>query len=374
MFERGDLRAAVGANVITADQASRLEAFLLARIDGGESLATGQENLRFLANFNDIFITLGLAILFIGLTTFVSITAAPSIVAGNILSGVIAALVVGGAAWGLLEYFCGRRRLLLPSMALTVIFCGFLSLGLTALYAQMTIGGDFLETFRPQEMFSLTGTLGVVACLSVLLGASIIFLRFRLPFSLAVMAVSFSAAAYTYLGFFGGIGLILGGTAFLVLGIGTFLLAVWFDMKDPERIRKPSDHAFWLHLAAAPQIIWGISTIVTGSNILAGTTSGTDNTMQSLTLLGVLVVIGIVSLAINRRALIAASLLTFIFALSFVLNEAGLDASNIFILVTIIIGSGVVLLGAGWKTARRAVLVFFPKGGTWNRVFPAEPA
>lgn len=374
MFERGDLRAAVGANVITADQAARLEAFLLARVDGGESVATGQENLRFLANFNDIFITLGLVILFIGLTTFVSIAAAPSIAAGSILTGVMAAFVVGGTAWGLLEYFCGRRRLLLPSMALTVIFCGFLSLGLTALYAQTTLGGNFLESFRPQEMFSLTGSLAIVAFVSVLLGASLIFMRFRLPFSLAVMAISFSASVYVYLGFFGGIGLILGGTAFLTLGILTFLIAVSFDMRDPERIRKPSDHAFWLHLAAAPQVIWGISTIVTGSNVLAGTTSGTDNTMQSLTLLVVLVVIGIISLAINRRALIAASLLTFIFALSFVLNQAGLDASNIFILVTIIIGTGVVLLGAGWKTARRAVLVFFPKGGTWDRVFPAEPA
>lgn len=374
MFDRAGLRAAVGANVITADQASRLEAFLISRMDGDETPVAGQENLRFLANFNDIFITLGLIILFIGLTTFVSMIATPSVASGSILSGIIAALVIGGAAWAMLEYFAGRRRLLLPSMALTLMFCMFMMLGLTALYGRMVVGADFMATFDPDDMIQLTGNMGIVAFLSSLLAAGLVFLRFRLPFSLAVMAISLSAAVYTFLSLYGGLGLILGGTAFLLLGVLTFVAAVLFDMQDPERIRKPSDHAFWLHLAAAPQIIWGVSTIVTGSNILAGSTSGTDNATQSLVLLGVLIVIGILSLAINRRALIAASLATFIFGLSFVLSEAGLDASNIFIMVTIIIGSGVVLLGAGWKTARRAVLVFFPKGGTWNRVFPAEPA
>ncbi|MEM1086890.1 MAG: hypothetical protein AAGH90_04110 [Pseudomonadota bacterium] len=374
MFDRAGLRAAVGANVITAAQASRLEAFLISRLDGDERPVAGQENLRFLANFNDIFITLGLIILFIGLTTFVSMVATPSVASGHILSGIVAALVIGGAAWGMLEYFAGRRRLLLPSMALTLMFCMFVTFGLTALYGSSVIGADFIETIDADDVFQLSGNLGIVACLSSFLAAALVFLRFRLPFSLAVMAISLSGAVYTFLSFYGGLGLILGGTAFLLLGILTFLAAVFFDMQDPERIRKPSDHAFWLHLTAAPQIIAGVSTIVTGSNILMGSTSGTDNSAQSLTLLGVLLLIGIVSLAINRRALIAASLITFIFGLSFVLSEVGLDASNIFIMVTIIIGSGVVLLGAGWKTARRAVLVFFPKGGTWNRVFPAEPA
>ncbi|MEM6557545.1 MAG: hypothetical protein AAF642_16805, partial [Pseudomonadota bacterium] len=64
MFDRTDLRAAVAANLLSADQASRLEAFLLSRKDDGAgNEQIGQENLRFLANFNDIFITLGLGIL-----------------------------------------------------------------------------------------------------------------------------------------------------------------------------------------------------------------------------------------------------------------------------------------------------------------------
>lgn len=372
MFDRTDLRAAVGANILSADQASRLEAFLLSRKDDGVgSEQIGQENLRFLANFNDVFITLGLVILFIGVTTFVTMMAAPMLAEGVIIAGVISALIVGGLAWALLEYFCGRRRLLLPSMALTLIFSFFVSLAVTVFTASMMgVDADY-DLF---DVFSTTGRLGVVGFLAGAAAAGAVYLRFRLPFALAVIALGVAGAVYVFLGFFGNSGWLIGGAGFFLMGLATLTAAVWYDMKDPERIRKASDNAFWLHLAAAPQVIIGVSTMVTGSNIFAGSTSGTDNATQGLTLLAVLLTIGIVSLALNRRALIAASLVTFIITLSFVLSRAGLDASNIFIMVTILIGSGVVLLGAGWKTARRVALVIFPKGDTWNRVFPPEPA
>ena len=195
-----------------------------------------------------------------------------------------------------------------------------------------------------------------------------------MPFSLALSALSAAGAVYVGASFFGDIYQVVGGPLLVLMGAATLAVAILFDMQDPERIRKASDNAFWLHLAAAPQLIYGISALVTGSNILGGSTSGADDASQGITLLIVLLTIGIISLALNRRALIAASLLTFIITLVFVLNRIGLDGFNIFITVTMIIGTGVVLLGAGWKTARRAVLVFFPKDGTWGRVFPPEPA
>lgn len=372
MFDRTDLRAAVGANILSADQASRLEAFLLSRKDDGVgNEQVGQENLRFLANFNDVFITLGLVILFIGVSTMVGMVASPALMAGSVFSGVVSALIVGGLAWLLLEYFCGRRRLLLPSMALTLIFTGFISLAVTAFVAStMGIGIEF----DVLDIFGTTGRLGVTAFLSAAAAAAGIYFRFKLPFSLAVIALAVAGAIYVFLGFFGNAAWLIGGAGFFLMGLCTLAVAIWYDMKDPERIRKASDNAFWLHLAAAPQVIVGVSTMVTGSNIFAGATSGTDSSTQGLTLLALLLTIGIVSLALNRRALIAASLITFIVTLSFVLSRAGLDASNIFIMVTILIGTGVVLLGAGWKTARRAALVIFPKGDTWSRIFPPEPA
>lgn len=372
MFDRSDIRAAVGANILSADQAARLEAFMVSRKDDGTvDGEIGQENLRFLANFNDIFITLGLVILFTGVTTMVGIIAAPAISGGSVMAGIISALVVGGFAWLMLEYFCGRRRLLLPSMALTLIFAGFISVAVTAFTAR-SMGID--PDFNFLDVFGTTGRLGITAFLAAAAAGGAVYYRFRLPFSLAVVALNVAGAVYLFLGFFGDLGWIVGGAAFFAMGLATLSVAVWYDMQDPERVRKASDNAFWLHLAAAPQIIIGISTMVTGSNVFGGSISGADHSGQGLTLLTVLLAIGLISLALNRRALIAASLVTFIVTLSFVLAEAGLGASNIFVLVTIIIGSGVVLLGAGWKTARRSALVIFPKGRTWERIFPPEIA
>jgi len=370
MFERSDLRAAVSANVLSADQASRLENFLLARHAPHEESATGQENLRFLANFNDIFITLGLVILFTGVTALVGTMVWPAAASGNLLSGVLVSAPVAGLAWLLLEYFCARRRLLLPSMALTIIFVMFCSIASTSV-AAAAAQIDFEASV--DNLFDTTGMLGLVAFASSAIAAALVYLRFRLPFSLAVLALAIAGALYVSFGFGGRIGYVVGGSLSLMLGIVTMLAAIWFDMKDPERIRKASDNGFWLHLAAAPQIIAGVSTMVTGSNILAGSTSGTDDSAQAMVLLIALLILGLLSLALNRRALIAASILTFMFTLSFVLSKAGFDVSTIFMIVAIIIGGGVVLLGAGWKTARRVTLAFFPRGGIWDRLFPPEP-
>jgi len=375
MFDRGDLRAAVSANVIGADQAARLEAFLSARHGDVEQGVTGQENLRFLANFNDIFITIGLVILFFGITALIGSASMSSILAsGSILSGLIVTLPVAGLAWLMMEYFCARRRLLLPSMALAVIFVMFITAGAIVLGASFVGQNAMSDNFDFEGVLDRGGWFGVFIFASAFAASLAIFLRFRLPFSLALAALSAAGAVYVGTSFFGNIMDVFGGPMLIVMGGATLLIAIWFDMKDPERIRKASDNAFWLHLAAAPQLIWGVSALVTGSNILGGSTSGADNAMQGIVLLIVLLAIAVMSLALNRRALIAASLLTFIITLSFVLNRVGIDGLNIFVIVSIIIGSGVVLLGAGWKTARRMVLVFFPRGGTWDRIFPPEPA
>lgn len=370
MFDRSDLRAAVGANIMSAEQAARLEAFLLVRGGHQGAQEDGQENLRFLSNFNDIFITLGLIILFTGVTALAGMMAGPSALSGNLLAGVLIAAPVAGLAWLLLEYFGARRRLLLPSMALSIIFVMFCSIGAVSVAAAM-VSTDFEASVS--SLFDTTGFLGVTAFASAAVAAGLVFLRFRLPFSLALVALAVAGTMYVSFGFGGNLYYVIGGGLSFLLGVATMLAAIWFDMKDPERIRKASDNAFWLHLAAAPQIIAGVSTMVTGSNILAGSTTGTDNSAQALVLLIVLLALGIVSLALNRRALIAASILTFMFTLSFMLSRAGFEVSSIFMIVAIIIGGGVVLLGAGWKTARRLVLATIPKAGIWGRLFPPEP-
>ncbi len=371
MFDRSDLKAAVAASIISAEQAARLESFALSRRRPDAAGSGGQEDLRFLSNFNDIFITLGLLILFGGVSAFLGVSGMSTLFSGKPTGFLILFLPIAGLAWLMLEYFCARRRMLLPSMALSIIFVFNIAAAATAVatsFADIDFNAD------AWGLFETTGNIGLTGFAAGTAAAIAIYFRFRLPFALALAALSAAAFFYTMFGFGGRIGYVVGGSLSVILGLATMAAAVWFDMKDPERVTKASDNAFWLHLAAAPQIITGITTMVTGSNIFAGSTSGTDNAGQMLSLLVVLIVLGIASLALNRRALIAASILTFMFALSFILGEAGFDVSTIVIMVAIMIGGGVVLLGAGWSTARKLALKLFPTGGIWDRLFPPEPA
>ena len=88
-----------------------------------------------------------------------------------------------------------------------------------------------------------------------------------------------------------------------------------------------------------PQIIYGVGGLITG--LVGSEATGAE----AITLLIVLVIIAILSLAINRRALIAASLITFIVTLSQIFYESGVDGLTTFITVSMIIGGGVVFIG-----------------------------
>ena len=65
MFDKTDIRAAVEAGAISDEGAKRFEAFLKARNDPERML--DPENLRFLSNFNDVFLTIGIVVLMTGL-------------------------------------------------------------------------------------------------------------------------------------------------------------------------------------------------------------------------------------------------------------------------------------------------------------------
>lgn len=373
MFDRSDIRAAVDAGVLTRDQASRLEAFLSSRSDPAVAPAASQpENLRFLTNFNDIFVTIGIVILAMGLTAVTAVVFGPhfwSFVSGGRAAGfgALVLMPVAGVMWLIAEYFGRRRRMLLPTMASIAIFTGYsgLSVGMIA----SGISGLNAETIS-----SFTGAWGAIgkSGIGTFLGcagaATLAWLRFRLPFCMFLIAVSAAAAAYTFAGFFGDAGLVFGGFLSLLIGLATLAAAIWFDQQDPGRISRLADNAFWLHVAAAPQIILGLRGMV------MGTPAGSPDTAQALILLGCLVLLGLLSLALNRRALVVSSLLSFWLALGEVVSAMGGGVSTTFMLTALLLGAGIIALGGGWHTARRGLLRALPKGGIYARIFPPEAA
>jgi hypothetical protein len=361
MFDRQDLAAAVKAGVLSSEQASAFEDFLKRRT--GTDRMLDSESLRFLASFNDIFLAIGMAILLAGVS-FLSGRFVAEGIGADRMAVTIAPIPVLIAAWGLAEYFCGRRRLLLPSMVLAVVIC---------LCTAAIAGSLLLPDESRAEAFDGIGlfirNIGYAGFGGAALGALAIFLRFRLPFSLFLLALSLAGLFYTAIAGLGEDGVVIGGFATLAAGLATLVIAIVVDARDPARASLASDCAFWLHFAAAPQIMIGMRSLIVGSGLVP------DGVGDAAVMLLALVGFGLISLALNRRALIVSGLISFAAAIGTVLNTlSGGNDLNTLMLTLLVVGGSIVLLGGGWRTARRWLLKLLPQQGVTARIFPPEPA
>ena len=102
---------------------------------------------------------------------------------------------------------------------------------------------------------------GNIVTALITLGAMLLFyLRIRLPFCIALIALAglYLAAALVnriapdFLTAQFGLGLFLSG---LVI----FAIALAYDMRDKHRTTRFADNAFWLHFLAAPLVIHGLA-------------------------------------------------------------------------------------------------------------------
>ena len=360
-MDQRDIDAARQAGILDDAKANELANFFKERAAPG--ISSDDESLRFLTNFNDIFISVGIVILSIGLMMGSGAMLAST---GSALVALAPVLV---ALWLMLEYFAGRRRLLLPSMTLTVMIT-FITTLLTALVANGLATFDSATSTFAGNLSDNLSTIKGVALWSAggaVLGAGIIYARFRLPFSLFLIAVAVAGGLYAEAFTNGNVGSVYSGGASFLIGLITLAIAIFFDARDPARQTLSADNAFWLHLAAAPQIMLGLRAIFSGGTF--DTLSGGEAAPLLIALAG----FSVLSLAINRRALVAAGLLSFWIAINAITDQATSGVWQV-ALPLLLLGGGIVLLGAGWKTARRLVLAFMPKSGIFARIFPPEPA
>jgi hypothetical protein len=249
MFDKTDIRAAIEAGALSDESAKRLESFLKARNDPDRML--DPENLRFLSNFNDVFLTIGIVILMVGLG-FLSGISVFNIVGPRLIDPenmaqaaalansmklvvILTPIPVIVGAWLLAEYFCGKRRLLLPSMALSGIIVWAAAAIALGLFAPVDQSGSYANPWSMLFGMSYAGFVGGV------IAAAAIFWRFRLPFSLFLLAGGVAGLFYTAVAQLAGIGQVGSGLAMLTIGIGTLAAAIAFDMKDPTRSTRSSD-------------------------------------------------------------------------------------------------------------------------------------
>ena len=349
MYSQNEIDEAVAAGAISADSATALRAY----IEGQRALPTqDEEQFRLITGFNDIFVAIAAAILlfavgFIGQWIGQSTGSA---IDGNGPS-YLGPLLIAATSWGLALFFTAKRRMALPSilLLLSFVFSVFAASGMALV---LGVGPDALDD-NPQ----LGGVLAAVAASMAAAGAWLHWKRFRVPITVAAGAASVAAIV---------VGLVvaaLGESAeqaenlilglILLLGVGTFLFAMWWDSSDRARITRRSDVAFWLHLLAAPMIVHPVFTLL-------GLNDGTATVGEGLVVILLYVVIGLTALAIDRRALLVSALAYVLYALNKLFEQFGAVELNV-ALTALVIGSALLMLSAFWHQARVMVVRPLPE-------------
>jgi hypothetical protein len=352
MYSESDLESAVAGGVLTQAQAASFRNFIAA---GQHSPAVDEEHFRLLTGFNDIFVAIAAAILLVAVA-WIGHYVGPNINGEG--PSPVSGLLIAGTAWGLAEYFTKQRRMALPSILLLLAFVAgtFTASAFTMVIAIGTTAVDH-NAQAAAIIVSLSAAIAGI-------GAWLHWRRFKVPITIAVGAAT-------------GVALVLGliASAFvshdmteaqgetlknvllassLVLGIGTFLFAMRWDASDPTRETRRSDVAFWLHLLAAPLIVHPVFELL-------GLTQGAATTLDAVLVIGLYVGLGLVALAIDRRALLVSALAYVLFALNSLFQTYGAVELSV-ALTALVIGSALLLLSAFWASARRAVVTPLPDG------------
>lgn len=346
MIEDKDLRAAVQRGLITEAQAAGLTAIADARRQARDRVEPGEEPFVLFKGFNEIFIVIGLSILFTGWMGISALLGAEFVPPFGADTLVIAFATMAGLAW-VQRYFTLTRRMIAPSIALAIMFA--LTSGIVG-----RVVADFIG------LTSLSAQAIVWAVIAATMFGH--YRVFRVPFDAAIIAGSAFAAVWSILAHRGlvpqdAMGLVHlskdGPLALLslVFGLACFALAMRLDMSDPHRISTRSTTGFWLHVTAAPAII----------NTIALRLLDHGQAGQVL-LLMVLVVLAVLAIVIDRRSFLvsgAAYAIWLIFSL--------FDGS---VLVIALLGLGLVLLGAQWDRLRAFIMSSLPEFPGKDRLPP----
>ena len=358
------LEEAAGAGIISSSQAERLLPYLADKNIG--VLPTGQglsaprfpddpnpledtEAPRFVRGFHDVLITIGLVVLLIGLWGL-----------ANRYAPLLAIVVLA-------EILVRRQRLALPAVVLTVALVVWIFYMVVSYVSSTpTLSDNF--------------TIGAIVLVAPFpLSLALFYWRYRVPLSLALFLFSlfglFLAAVFYVAGTVTGSSNVPADypiqtmMILLVTALGSFALAMRYDLSDPQRVTRRSDVAFWLHLATAPALLYSTILLALRLELASSGTVFTNLTdalfggyLQAVTVLLAVLVMMLIGLVIDRRAFVTAGLVSLGLATAAILrhNNAGLD--KVGFLVLMIVGLVVLVIGIGWADLRRLIVRRLPAG------------
>ncbi|GIL02355.1 MAG: hypothetical protein BroJett030_22540 [Alphaproteobacteria bacterium] len=294
---------------------------------------------RFVRGFHDILITIGVVAALAGLWR---------------LAGV---WVVLPAILVLAEILVRRQRLALPAFTLTVAF----ALAVFSLVLRLT---------EPVEWTGREALLGVVISIAQPLALIPFYWRYRVPAALA--AIILAAFGFLFFLLLAAIQAASGTPAIftaqpllvnlvaLACALALFATAMAFDLRDPGRLTRRSDVAFWLHLGAAPALLYGIV-----ATLLQGQGGGPwwanePGLAEALVVVGVITAMMLTGIVIDRRAFVTSGLVSLGAAILVLARVADFQAGDVAAVAVLLVGLIVLVLGVGWLRLRRLLLAVLP--------------
>lgn len=341
---KDDLRAAVAAGLLTEAQAAHLLVLAQERAGQRAALPAEDEPFELFRGFAEVFVAVGLGILFAGLFG-----------AAAFAESWIVLALAAGLAWWAARYFTLVRRMVLPSILLVVIYA-LAVLGVGAALIEGRWAGPEGPFLPRQSLFQQIGPLAVLA-----VGLLAWFRRFRVPFTMFLLGLTGLAAVFLLTNTLvpgadwrrfsdafdltHGSGLAMGT---LVFGFAALAGGIWFDMRDPHRLGRASASGFWLHVLAAPALV------NTAALSLFQMGPGAGYGLLAL----VLALAALLALVIDRRSFLTAGIGYLIFLIGYVAGDW--DRPGSWWVVLLIVGFGLTALGTFWTELRGHILRALP--------------
>lgn len=341
MYSESDIDTAVAAGALAPEEARRFRDHVAGV---RRAPAVDEEHFRLLTGFNDIFVSIAIALLLAAVGQIGSVI--PGGRAGMAGGGV----AVAGTAWLLAEYFTARRRMALPSILLLLAFVGGVAIA----------GAGAVIALAPEDLSDRMAGVAMAGVALVAGGAAWLhWRRFQVPITVAAGAVAVVALLA---------GLLIAAVPeaeraiwplLLAAGLGVFAWAMRWDLSDRERRTRRADVAFWLHLAAAPLIAHPLFQML-------GVFDERVGLATAFGVLGLYALFALVALAVDRRALLVSGLVYALYALLSLFRTAGaLELGWAF--TALVIGSALLTLSAFWQPMRRGVVA---RLGGWGERLP----
>lgn len=360
------LELAVKRDILSAQQRSAVLALATEtdppEADPADSL---DERMRLIGGGNDLFVTVGIVLLLSG-----ALFALNALLPDNWLARSI--LFAAGMLL-LAEIVTRQKRMRLSS---TIMGLGFIALVLDGLIRLVT---EHYNLAAIDSIFAIAALRDDVAGMGLIVGGGSIaatigyFARYKVPVLAAVAALLLTALAFlAALLFFhdsvaaGNIApptaeqwpVILKKALMMPVYCGAliFAIGVLLDLHDRERETIWSDCAFWLHVVSAPLLVHPLFIMAVGQDVVFGRIEPDATASIMLSLLIVSFVL--VALAIDRRSLLVPTLAYFgsVGIYHLVGNAASMTQIPPFALILVVIGTLVILFGAGWQRIRRLII------------------